>query len=60
MVNSVQRQIIVEILSLRKQGSSLQEITDYLNQQGYPTSRNGKWYCATVKKIIDQNFHLYT
>ena len=58
MIDPVQRDTILKILALRKTGNSLQQIADHLNANNYPTSRNGKWYCATVKKIIDQNTHL--
>lgn len=55
MVNPVQRDVIKKIYSMRKSGLNLQEIADYLNSNDFPTSRNGKWHCTTVKKIIDQN-----
>ena len=58
MIDPVQRDTILKILALRKTGNSLQQIADHLNANNYPTSLNGKWYCATVKKIIDQNTHL--
>ena len=58
MINPTQRDTIIRILGLRKRGKSLQEIADYLNAHNYPTSRNGKWHCTTVKKIVDQNIRL--
>ncbi len=55
MVDLRQRQVIQKIISMRKKGKNLQYIVDCLNSNNEPTSRNGKWYCSTIKKIIDQN-----
>ena len=55
MVDHTQREVIKKIYAMRTTGSNLQEIADYLNANNFPTSRNGKWHCTTVKKIIDQN-----
>lgn len=55
MVDGSQQKVITEIYKLRKNGSRLQDICDYLNNKGVNTPRNGKWHCSTVKKILDQN-----
>lgn len=55
MIDREQQQVITKIIDMRNDGLILQDICDYLNKHGYATPRNGKWYCSTVKKILDLN-----
>jgi hypothetical protein len=55
MIDREQQDIITKIIEMRNKGLILQDICDYLNKNGYATPRNGKWYCSTVKKILDLN-----
>lgn len=55
MIDREQQNVITQIISMRKDGLILQAICDHLNKHEYATPRNGKWYCSTVKKILDQN-----
>jgi len=54
-----QRACVYRILALRRDGLTLQQICDRLVDDGWPAPRSGKWYCATVKKIVEQNAPLY-
>lgn len=55
MIDREQQEIISKIIDLRNRGLILQDICDYLNKHQYSTPRNGKWYCSTIKKILDLN-----
>lgn len=55
MVDKRQRASIFVMLALRSERATLQQICDYLSHIQSPTPRKGRWYCATVKKILDQN-----
>jgi hypothetical protein len=60
VVDESQRESIFLILALRGGNATLQQICDHLIAEQRPTPRRGSWYCATVKKIIDQNADLYS
>ena len=55
VVDKQQRASIFLILALRSEQATLQQICDHLSYVQSPTPRKGRWYCSTVKKIIDQN-----
>jgi len=59
VVDEAQRASIFLMLALRSDKRTLQQICDRLSAVQCPTPRKGLWYCATVKKIIDQNADLY-
>jgi len=58
-IDAAQRACVYRILALRRDGRTLQQICDRLVADGWPAPRRGKWYCATVKKIVEQNAALY-
>lgn len=58
-IDPAQRACVYRILALRRDGLTLQQICDRLVADGWPAPRRGKWYCATVKKIVEQNAALY-
>lgn len=58
-IDAAQRACVYRILALRRDGLTLQQICDRLLADGWPAPRRGKWYCATVKKIVEQNAALY-
>jgi hypothetical protein len=37
-----------------KSGKSLQQIADWLNQQGYSTKRGHRWQRVSVKRVLDR------
>jgi hypothetical protein len=59
VVDAQQRSAIFLMLAMRRDHSSLQHICSRLSTMQCQPPRNNCWYCATVKKIIDQNSDLY-
>jgi DNA invertase Pin-like site-specific DNA recombinase len=49
-----EQQIIELIRRHHKSGKSLQEIADWLNQQGYVTKRGQQWQRISVKRVLDR------
>ena len=45
----------LEISALRKQGLTLQQIADRLNDRGVRTARGGQWYPSTVANVLKRN-----
>jgi hypothetical protein len=58
-IDAAQRACVYFILALRREGHTLQHICDLLDAAGQPAPRKGRWYCATVRKIVEQNVALY-
>ncbi|MEQ9059368.1 MAG: recombinase family protein [Gammaproteobacteria bacterium] len=58
-IDPAQRACVYFILAWRRDGRTLQQICDALDAGGWPAPRQGRWYCATVRKIIEQNAALY-
>ena len=58
VVDPAQRRCIFLMLELRAAGLSLRQICEVLRAGHYRPPRHDIWYCATVKKIIEQNAHL--
>lgn len=58
VVDAAQRRCIFLMLELRQAGLSLRQICEVLRASRHPPPRHDTWYCATVKKIIEQNGHL--
>lgn len=52
--NSDEQQVIELIRRHHKSGKSLQQIADWLNQQGYTTKRNCQWQRISVKRVLDR------
>jgi hypothetical protein len=46
--------IIEFIRRHHKSGKSLQQIADWLNQQGYQTKRGQQWQRISVKRVLDR------
>ena len=46
--------VIDVIKPMKEAGQTLQQIANALNKLGLPTSRNGRWYPATVKNALDR------
>lgn len=44
--------IIGEVVTLKSNGLTLQQIADTLNQAGKATKRGGRWYPTTVKNLL--------
>ncbi|MCB1749836.1 MAG: hypothetical protein H6977_08865 [Gammaproteobacteria bacterium] len=55
VVDPEQRRCIYFILMLRARQFTLQQICDALTACAIPAPRQGAWYCATVRKILEQN-----
>jgi DNA invertase Pin-like site-specific DNA recombinase len=49
-----EQQVIELIRRHHKSGKSLQQIADWLNQQGYPTKRGQEWKRISVKRVLDR------
>ncbi|NJM66382.1 MAG: recombinase [Acaryochloris sp. RU_4_1] len=52
--NPHEKQIIELIRRHHKSGKSLQQIADWLNQQGYQTKRGYQWQRISVKRVLDR------
>jgi DNA invertase Pin-like site-specific DNA recombinase len=50
----IEQQIIDLIRRHHKSGKSLQQIADWLNQQGYTTKRGQQWQRISVKRVLDR------
>lgn len=50
----VEQQVIEFIRRHHKSGKSLQQIADWLNQQGYQTKRGQQWKRISVKRVLDR------
>lgn len=49
-----EQQVIELIRRHHKSGKSLQQIADWLNQQGYQTKRHQEWKRISVKRVLDR------
>lgn len=54
--NPKEQRIIKLMKELREQGFSYREIAEYLEEEGIPTKRGGRWKANTVRKILKENF----
>lgn len=52
--NPIEQQVIDLIRRHHKSGKSLQQIADWLNQQGYTTKRSQQWQRISVKRVLDR------
>ncbi len=52
--NPIEQQVIDLIRRHHKSGKSLQQIADWLNQQGYTTKRGQQWKRISVKRVLDR------
>lgn len=52
--NLLEQQIIELIRRHHKSGKSLQQIADWLNQQGHTTKRGHQWRRISVKRVLDR------
>lgn len=56
VVNEVEQEAIATVLDLRKQGMTLQAITDEMNRRAIPTKRAGcRWHLTTVDRICQRH-----
>ncbi|MEL6440540.1 MAG: recombinase family protein [Cyanobacteria bacterium J06621_8] len=49
-----EQQIIELIRRHHKSGKSLQQIANWLNQQGYKTKRGQQWRRISIKRVLDR------
>ena len=52
--NPDEQQIIELIRRHHKSGKSLQQVADWLNQNGYTTKRGQRWQRISVKRVLDR------
>lgn len=52
--NPNEQQIIELIRRHHKSGKSLQQVADWLNQNGYTTKRGQQWQRISVKRVLDR------
>ena len=50
----IEQQIIELIRRHHKSGKSLQDVADWLNQNGYKTKRGQQWQRVSVKRVLDR------
>ena len=43
-----------QIVALRKQGRSMNQIAVAMNESSRPTKNGGRWYASTVKRVLDR------
>ena len=54
VTDSKEQQIIELIRRHHKSGKSLQQIADWLNDNGYKTKRGQQWRKISVKRVLDR------
>lgn len=55
LVAHPQEQQVIELIRRHhKSGKSLQQIADWLNQQGYTTKRGQQWKRISIKRVLDR------
>ena len=55
LVDNPPEQEVVELIRRHhKSGKSLQQVADWLNQQGYRTKRGQRWQRISVKRVLDR------
>ncbi len=55
LVDEPQEQELIELIRRHhKSGKSLQQIADWLNQQGYQTKRGQQWKRISIKRVLDR------
>lgn len=52
--NEKEQEVIELIRRHHKSGKSLQQIADWLNQQGYTTKRGSEWKRISIKRVLDR------
>jgi DNA invertase Pin-like site-specific DNA recombinase len=52
--NADEQQIIELIRRHHKSGKSLQQVADWLNQNGHTTKRGQQWQRISVKRVLDR------
>ncbi|PSB20670.1 recombinase [Phormidesmis priestleyi ULC007] len=52
--NPNEQQVIELIRRHHKSGKSLQQVADWLNQNGYTTKRGQQWQRISVKRVLDR------
>ena len=55
LVDDPNEQEVVDLIRRHhKSGKSLQQVADWLNQQGYTTKRGQQWQRISVKRVLDR------
>ncbi|MEO1403003.1 MAG: recombinase family protein [Cyanobacteria bacterium J06635_1] len=55
LVKDEKEQAIIELIRRHhKSGKTLQQIADWMNQQGYKTKRGRQWQRISVKRVLDR------
>lgn len=52
VVHRAEARVVKRIFKMRDQGKTLQEIADWLNDEGVETRRGGQWHPATARYIL--------
>lgn len=52
--NADEQEIIELIRRHHKSGKSLQQVADWLNQNGYATKRGQQWRRISIKRVLDR------
>jgi DNA invertase Pin-like site-specific DNA recombinase len=54
VTNPLEQQVVELIRRHHKSGKSLQQVADWLNQNGYNTKRGQQWQRISVKRVLDR------
>jgi hypothetical protein len=54
VTNPLEQQVVELIRRHHKSGKSLQQVADWLNQNGYSTKRGQQWQRISVKRVLDR------
>ncbi|NJK53296.1 MAG: recombinase [Leptolyngbyaceae cyanobacterium SU_3_3] len=54
VANPDEQQIVELIRRHHKSGKSLQQVADWLNQNGYQTKRGQQWQRVSIKRVLDR------
>ncbi|NJM77485.1 MAG: recombinase [Acaryochloridaceae cyanobacterium RU_4_10] len=54
VANPFEQQVVELIRRHHKSGKSLQQVADWLNQNGYRTKRGQQWQRISVKRVLDR------
>jgi Recombinase len=54
VTNLLEQQVVELIRRHHKSGKSLQQVADWLNQNGYRTKRGQQWQRISVKRVLDR------
>ena len=55
--NLDEQKVVKYIFRLRRNGKTLRQIAERLNERGIPAKKGGVWYASTIRCILDNSLH---